>query len=490
MLIWFKNNKALSLMILAGIGFLAYYLFYALRWIMYPNSTDYGEGFVMDYAKLWANGNWSWDVNTPPYLTMVYGLGFPMLVAPFIKIFGAELWIGRGISFISALITCLLIYLIVKSLTGKKSYGLLAALLPMTQFIFRDWSIMARVDMPAVMFDVLGLYLVIKYKDSKLLYLAIIPFIIALMIKITAVAGLAAVLIYLLIYNRKKLLAFTGLLAIGIAVVIIPLMLVSGGAYLKEVILYENTINYINIANMTYILSMFLFAGVVLIVPSIIYLMNMGKKITLAGLFLIIAFIIAMVGTLRLGSAENYYFETIVAGSICATLALPTIINYFRANVKRIMVALVCLVVAFLLCYAPRVNYQIPNEQYSVSAETVQNIMADSNKPIITELSQVVFNMGRDLYIEPFVFTNMTLLGYWDETNYVNGYKNGDYDYVLLRGSLVERLDNMRNGITDVYFSNAVINAMNDNYILVWSNDMQYPYSLYLYEFVEGMEIN
>ena len=433
-----------------------------------PNSIDYGESFVMDYAKLWANGAWKWDVNVPPYLTMVYGVGYPMMLAPLVKIFGSDLWVGRTFTFIAGLITCWLLYLIVKHLTGKKTYGLLAALLPMTQFIFRDWSVMARVDMTAVMFSLLGVYLVIRWKDSKWVYLAVIPFIIAMMTKITAVAGLFAVLVYFLIHNRKKLLIFGGWLVAGLAVVITPLMIISGGTYLNHIITYENTINNFNVANFSSLLTTFLCTGFILVIGSFVYLAGKWKDYHIVGLYFLAAFGIGMAGTFRIGSADVYYLETIVAGSICTVLALPAILDYFKNNVKWFWTVVACVAVVFSLVYIPKPHYMNPNDDYTQAVEQVQLIMSDTNKPIITETADVVLGMGRDLYIEPFVFTNMARLKYWDDTNYLNGYKNGGYEYVLMRWSIEDRLEIINQGNMDISFSNEVIQFINDNYDLVW----------------------
>ena len=335
--------------------------------------------------------------------------------------------------------------------------------------------------MTAVMFDLLGVYLVIKWKDSKWVYLAVIPFIIAMMTKITAVAGLVAVLLYFLIYNRKKLLIFVGWLVAGLAVAITPLMIISGGTYFNHIILYENTINNYNVTNFMSLLTTFLCTGFMLIIGSLVYLSNKWREYPIVGLYFVLAFVIGAIGTLRIGSAEVYYLETIIAGSICTVLALPAILEYFKNNVKWFWAVVSCVVIIASLIYMPKPHYMNPNDDYTQAVKQVQLIMADTNKPIITETPDVVLGMGRDLYIEPFVFTNMARLGYWDDTNYVNGFTDRGYDYVLFRWSLADRLKIIENGDMDISFSNQVIQDINNNYTLVWQDNLEFPYSLYLY---------
>jgi len=486
MVTWIKSNRLLSIMILVCMGFFAHYTFSAVSWILYPNSVDYGEGFVMYYAKLWANGTWSWDINTPPYLTMVYGVGFPILATPFVNVFGADLWVGRTISFASALVVCALLYLIVKRLTGKRSLGLLAALLPATQPIFRDWSVLARVDMPAVMFDMIGFYLVVRLKDSKWLYLAIVPFLCAMMIKLTAIAGLVAVGIYLLIYNRKRLPVFVGLFVAGLVAIMIPLMAVSGGTYWNHVILYQNTIMNFHYGSFLHLLNKMIYPLLIMMVLAIGYLRRCWheRDFALAGIFFIVAFFIDSITTFRPGSASMYYFEAIIATCICACLGLPYVLVYYkrwRFQVQDVVIVIV--MVALFGFYCPQRNLEYPDSQYNEAVATVKSILADSQAPIITENPAIALSMGKDLYIEYFVFTNMTRLGYWDETPYIEKYKEQYFDYVVLRGALDMRVADMDDGVLDDKLTNEAIRAIAQNYTLIYESvNRYYPHSLYLYE--------
>jgi 4-amino-4-deoxy-L-arabinose transferase-like glycosyltransferase len=475
MIDWIKNNRLISALIFIGILFYSVYIYQSMSWILYPNSTDYGEGFVMNYAKLWANGTWKWDISTPPYLTMVYGVGYPVLVYPLVKLFGATLWLGRMVSFSSAIITSGLIYLIVKELTGKKIYGAVAALLPATQAVFRDWSYMARVDMPAVMFSVIGVYIAVKYRNSKWLYLAIIPFIVALMIKLSVVAGMAAVVVYLLIHNRQRLLVFAGLLLVGLLAIFIPMMIVSGGEYWKHIFVYQNTIQNINVPLFSGIFSGFITPFVGLLLLSLIYV---RRRITIVGLYFVAALVIGMLSSFRSGAAGLYYFEAIMAGSICATLALPYLWVYFKRKSHVDISGVVIAVVSLVLIILPLRFVEVPKSSYTGALTIAQNIMSDTQKPIITENPALSLKLGREIYVEPFIFTNLARLGYWNEATYINQYKEQYFDYILLRLPVDYRI-----GKIDGNFTVMAIDAINQNYTLVYKSvDDIWLYSMYLYE--------
>ncbi len=483
---WVKSNRLLFIILVVCMGFFAYYIFNALRWISYPHSIDYGEGYVMNYAKLWANGMWKWDINVSPYLTMVYGVGFSILVEPFVKLFGAQLWIGRAFSFATALVSCFLLYLIVVRMIGKKVYGAIAGLLPMTQPVFQDWSIMARVDMVAVMFDLLGLYVAIRFVKSKYIYFAIIPFLFAVMVKVTAVAGLMAVIIYLFIYNRKRTLAFVSMFGVGMIALLTPLMILSNGDYWKHLILYQNTIQNISIPQFLALFSGFIYPFVALLILAFLYVSrNYNKKqYTIVSIFLVVALAIDALTTLRPGAACLYYFEAVMAGSVCACLGLSYMMAYVkRKKLKLSVVTLACGVVALASVILPLRFASFPDGAYTKSIDTIMELVSDSQKPIITENPAIALNIGKDIYIEYFVFTNMTRLGYWNEVEYVSDYNEQYFDYVVLLTPLKYRIVESSKGIPDGHFTDNALLAMGKNYSLIYiQTDYNWQYSIFLYE--------
>ncbi len=480
-----KNNRLMSILLVVAIGFYIYYLYGAVRWIPYPNSTDYGEGFVMNYAKLWANGTWKWDINMPPYLTMVYGVGFPILATPFVNLFGSELWVGRAMSFGASLVVCLLIYLIVQRLTGKKSYGLLAALLPATQPIFRDWSVLARVDMIAVMFDLLGFYLVLRFKNSKWVYLVIIPFLIAPTVKLTAIAGLIAAMTYFIMYDRKLALKFGGLCLALLVAILAVLQAISGGEYFKHVFLYQNTIMNFNFGTFLFIFQQLIYPFMIILVFGAMYVKRcFSKSLNLPSLFFISALVIDIFTSFKSGAAGMYYFELIIATSICAVLVLPYLLESWRASANY---AIIGLLVVLFAATSPFTNMPFPDEKFNKGVATVESIMADSQKPIIAEIP----SMSKEPYIEFFVFTNLTRLGYWDESDYLDKYRSQYFDYVLLRVPIDKRMEYMADGEIDGDFTNNALLVINANYSLVYQSVGEYwPNSLYLYEANDKLKID
>ncbi len=117
----------------------------------YP--IDYGEGPLLDQTLRLADGEnlYKNDFSVPPYTISNYPPLFLLVQVPFAKIFGAAFWYGRGISFVSALITAVLIGLTLYTLTGNwlaaGTGGLLLLAFPYIQF----WSLLNRIDTLALM---------------------------------------------------------------------------------------------------------------------------------------------------------------------------------------------------------------------------------------------------------------------------------------------------------------------------------------------------
>lgn len=461
------------IILIIAIGFGLYYIVSSVLWIAYPHSIDYGEGYVMNTVRLWANGQWDWNVNEPPYLTMPYGLGYVAIATPFAKVFGSGLWLGRTIGFISGLAICVLLYLIVLRLTGNKYYALLGALAPATQPIFRDWSVMARVDVVAVALELLGLYIFIRWQRT---IMSALPFALAMMIKLSAVAGLGAVLVYLLIKDRKQMLIYGGCFVIVLLVAILPITIVTGGEYLKHSILYQQTQGLVYLPRVVYMFNQFAMPLLIFVIPAILYIKKHGFNVV--ALFFVVALLLNTFETFRPGSASMYYLEAVVATCLCGVMGLQYVLTNKLQKFESVAVfAVALLIFAF---YAPRHNADFPNKQYTQDIEKVEQIVRQSDKLVITEISSVP--NPDQLYIENFIFTNMTRKGYWDEASYIQDYEDKKFDYVLLRTPLEDKIEASAHGIKDELFTDEVMEAIDQNYQLVYQTDSdQFPYSIYLY---------
>ena len=486
---WLKQNPALVVVLISCIGYGALYITSAIKWIPYPNQIDYGEGLIVYIDKLWANGTWNWDINIPPYIPLMYGVGLPLIAMPFIKIFGVSLVIERSIMFASTIIICAGLYFIAKKATGKTIYGILGALLPLTQPIIRDWSLMARVDMLAVMFSFIGFCLAVKFRDNKWIYVSIILFVCAFFTKISAIAGVGAVLIYLLIYNRKVFIKYTSIFVGSILGIFGFLQLITKGGYYYNVILCNRTVDKIwNLPAMLTNISILMMPLAVVFIMAAVKVIKAirNKERDRIDMLIVLYFIVAMglnfSFALRPGGFLNYYLEFIIGACLCATIAFPSIINKAKEDYGKTGKAMangfmIMFLVAGFSTMCLKHAFPFPNEKYTEETKIVTRLIGDTNRPVITENSGLVVNACKDIYIEPFEFTNMAALELIDDTNYVNDYRNQYFDYIILRIPIYMRLDG------DLHFKKEIIDIIGENYTLIYEpSENFYWYGLFVYE--------
>jgi len=482
---WCKRNPVIAVILIFCVGYAIFYLTSAIKWIPYPNQIDYGEGLIMYTNGMWADGTWKWDMTIPPYLPLMYGVGMPLATMPLIKIFGSELWVGRLVMFASTCAISLVVYLIIKRITGKTIYGVIGALLPFTQPVIRDWSLMARVDMLAVLFSIIGFYITLRYKGSKWIYLSIVLFTAAILTKISAIAGLGAVLIYLLIYNRKVFTKYTTILVATLATAFGVLQYVSGGEYINHVLVYLNTVDKVWDVNtiVTYATIVLLPLIAIMIIALTYVVKNFkNKDFNLIGLYFVVALVVNPILALKPGAYINYYIELIVGACLCTAVFLPSLIADAKAIYTRYkkVTASGLLIAMLITCFCALSHehaFPFPNKQYEVDARAVTEIIQDTNRPVISENSGLVMNAGKEVYVEFFIMVQMAELGVWDDTNYVNDYKNQYFDYIILRIPTYKRAEG------DGHLSREVIGAINENYTLVYEPpENYYWYGLCVYK--------
>jgi len=487
--VWCKENPALAVVLLFCILYAVGYLKAATEWLPYPNQIDYGEGLIIYIDKLWANGTWNWDITTPPYIPLMYGIGLPLIAMPFIQIFGVHLVIERSIMFASTIIICVVLYLIVTRVTGKKVYGIIAGLLPLTQPIIRDWSLVARVDMLAVMFSITGFYIALRFRNSRWMYLSIILFACAFFTKISALAGAGAVLIYLLIYNRQMFVRYAGILAGSIAGIFGLLQLITKGGYYYNVFFCNNTIDKVwNLPSLLTNISIVIFPLAIIFVIAATKTIrtfrnkNRSDLDTMIVLYFLVAMGLDCIIALRPGGFINYYLEFIIGACLCTSIALPAIIKRAQQDYmqkRKVMASglLIMLMITGFCTISPKNAFPFPSIKYTEEAKIATQLIQDTNRPVITENSALVVNAGKDLYVEPFDFTNMAALGLIDDTNYVNDYREQYFDYIILRMPTCKRVDG------DLHFKKEIIDIIKENYTLIYEpSENFYWYGLFVYE--------
>jgi hypothetical protein len=451
----------------------------------YHNQIDYGEGMVQYVNNMWATNTWKWNINISPYSTLMYGIGMPIITMPLIKLFGDGLWVGRIPMVLSTLVILWLLYKLVRKATGKVYLGIVAALLPLSHPVIRGWSIMLRVDMLAIVFDIAGLYVAYRYRHSKWIYTSIILFVCAALTKVTILMGFGSVGLYLLFYNRKVFIKYALLSLVSFGMTFGGMQLISHGQYLAHVITLNRTTslwgwNVItsNILNVTLPMLAVLVIAILCAVKSIKL-----KRVSMMVFFFILSLVCDNILALLQGSYVNYSIELILATCICTAIYLPIIIRtashyYNRTQKINLQGATYALVIIGFLTFSLHSTFPFPNSQYMKDCAIVEQIISDTTKPVPSENAGICINTHKDIIGDFFVLTNLKELGLWDATQYDNNYVTEYYDYIIMRMPLSD----IPGG--DGFYTKAEVQTIVANYDLIYSSPPEqfYWYGLYLYE--------
>jgi hypothetical protein len=455
-----------------------------LRFATSPNQMDFGEGFSTYVAQLWAIGQFNWNPNEAPYMTLMYGTVFPTLMSPFIWLFGPDLRIGRAFSILATAIIAFLIYLIAKRYSKNKAIPFIAAGLPFTYFGFQEWIMQCRCDMTAICFEVIGLYLAIRFWKSGNKILWSVPFVLlAFFTKQIDISVGLAIGVGLLIVDRKMFLKYFGLTAGGMALIILTGSLLTGGQFWKQLFTYNITSPFFNPSGNTFqvwFLIVFPMTMGVFISIAYIYKKVKEKQINIPMIWVVVAVLTNGFALFRYAAFINYAIETVLAMGLVAAL-------YFDTQIKsRVLVGMtLCFqVLMVFIFYSANLHFiPMPDKDYQTRINNVKAIIADATFPVYTEHAGTILQAGKSPYYEPFVFTQLILHGNFNEQTLLNNLENENIQYLVMQSPFYTEIhENALPG----HVPESAKKLFRDHYTIVYStydggvyNHFWYSYTVY-----------
>jgi hypothetical protein len=264
---------------------------------LYLPSTHFVEGYNPVY--------------TPLYYYLVGGL---------VKVGSEPLVTGKLISYISYLLTALLIFLSGSRLGRSKAVALFGVLVFLINPIYTNVAMLPQTDCLGLMFSTLGLYLVVS---GRVQY-SFIPFLLAVFTKQYFISAPVAVGIWLLLRHRDQLFQWCLLLLVWGVTVFLVLNALTGGALFSNVFLYT-----LQAGGGWYPLQHISVALLMVCVPFIasVYYLAKYKDYGLVSIYFLVSFIVMAVTIGREGSALNYTFDLVIASSILVVLLLGKILE-------------------------------------------------------------------------------------------------------------------------------------------------------------------
>lgn len=426
------NKKALVVLFAILGACLVLYLVKIVQNINQPQ-IEYSEGLMVYLSRLFGSGQWSWGIaDSPPYLVSYYPPMFYIVMGQIYNWFGESLLVGRLFVLCTTVVSMVLVGLIVYYVTRSKVVAVIGALLPLTQQIVWGWSWFMKVDMPAVMLELAGIYIALKFVKSNSIYMSLPFFLLAVFTKQTALAGVIAVCLFLFLqYRRQQAFIYGGIFAGIVGIVFAIGSYLTNGAFFQQLVLYNQTIPAIRDANT--VLSYWTVAYLPMIPLAILAVSFVVKnKLHLLALFAGVALIIDSLTVMRPGAGPQYFFEAIFAIAILAGAGLYS----FLKSPRRDYLVAFGVTVLLLIFNASVVSY--PDDGYAQRYEVVKDTIADARYPILSENWGIVLEAGKEPYCDPFVFYELNQLGYWDEDKMLYDLKTSRIEYVITQYPLPE----------------------------------------------------
>jgi hypothetical protein len=453
-----------------------------VRALNYAYELDLAEGIVWQQAEMIGNGTAYGDVSQPPFIVFHYPPLFHLASLLASKLSGSDLLIsGRAISMASALGTTAVIALLVLSDRNYGAYvrwvcGLVTALLALSFEPVARWSLTCRVDMLAVFFSVLGLYLGLKcLKRERLVYVSAAFFVLAVFTKPTAISAAASIILFMLIRNRA--LARNGLIVAAVIFFCASILavLAFGTGIAVHVLTYN--INRLHLDNVWFIVQqcqLQLSCVVISIVFAAQYLKAElksgaetgtrnakrdactkfdGNLRLLASIYLLVTSV-STLAVLKSGADSNYLIEWSFAICLTVGVSLLSSVSHISASWKLwasdsrqiakpkefelrmpVLMAMV-----YLLAFQSFVTRASPLvERFADSAKVKQlealvSEIRDSDQPVASEDMVLTKRAGKQVIFEPMIIHELTAVGRWDETTLLQMVRDHKFKFFVTRG--------------------------------------------------------
>ncbi|MDD4607265.1 MAG: glycosyltransferase family 39 protein [Patescibacteria group bacterium] len=466
-----KIKYVIIFILLINFGF---FVFISIKQILYPYQLDYAEGLELYQAT-------NFDLDTTIYGKLDDPLFVPTNYPPIhifilsllVKIFGVNFLAGRTFSFIISILIVFLAYKITFILSNKKTTSLVAALLIYSSQTILVWLSLVRVDPLAVLFSLIGFYLILRYQKSNWLYLSIIFFVLAFFTKHSFISAPVAFIIYLFINKEyKKLIKFTSIFFISLLSGIVVLNLLTQNQFTLHIFKYLTSGSVMDLSMVLFRihesalidLLIYLFGGTFLFIN----LFKNKKSFYLLIIYAIISLFLTFITLVRLGSNTNYFIEIIIFLSICASLFIDDTIKFVTySNYKNIFVVIISTILIFDLICIPvnlyKNSHVFLNYLKHINLETLKRI-DQVNAPIFSENATLSLLTNKGTPIDIFMLSQLDRSNIKKLDDFNNQIVDQKLNLIILETNIFDD-SKIINGILG-RFNYSTIKLIKNNYLL------------------------
>lgn len=434
-----------SFKILFLLGLIVYFIFFvynAYASMMYPYHITYADGIGLDRIQKLSQGiNVYHELSAYPYVPCQYPLVAWLLLTGLAKVFGTSLAIGRVYSFITSILVGVLIYKIVKTQTKDKYISIVSSLIFFASpFTYLQASVFGDIMATGIIFSLIGVCLVLKYQNSKMIFFCIPFFLLAGYTKQVFIAAPIASVIYLLFKNKRLSLQIGSLYVIfGTSIFLLINYLTNGQFYFHVV--SSNQAYPFSLFTLIYHLVLTIQTHLVLFALATAFAMYLiyKRENNIFVIYLII--LIPMMITLgKAGSSPiSYMLETIAISCILFGSFFSRVIQCKKDKILPVLVGLLLILQLVTFVHAPHVidnmymRSTTPTENNkNVTQEVSLYINNASGKMLSEDMGILVIN-NKELLVDIAAITHLHREGISMQGEIVSDINNRNFSLILLR---------------------------------------------------------
>ncbi len=444
------GHPPLALLALGAL--LAFFLwqFLAKGWLFLrsPFSPDYGEGQILALIqRMQLDGTFFGDLQRYPMVLSNYPPVFMLLNVPGYELFGPTLLQPRLVSLLAALALAGLLFALLRRRTGEAWMAGAFALIFFAPWFVQTWAATARIDLPAQLLSVAGLYAFDRLWDHGGVrrYVPFLLFGLAFYTRQTTLVAAAAVLGAMLLDPMRRrdfpraLAAFAG----PVLAVLIAMTVATRGQAWLHLFPYAAAADY-DLAHMARSYGHFLLLSSPLLLLVVAGLLRQPRAL-LRGpnlpFALFWALSLAALSTIaKEGAGQNYFIEPFVATLLFAAIALGVLVEAGDVG-RRVWPAavLVAAAAAGLVDYdSKRLHQAIRAPQRARAFIELDALVKATEGPILSENLSVVVTNRRRAWVEPWGMMLLVKKGLWDPGVLVGDCQRQMFQLVVTEWRLAE----------------------------------------------------
>ncbi len=420
---------------------------------------DFGEGILLGNAERLTKFLTIYPNIKVETILGVYPPLYQLLSAGMINITGLNLASGRIISATASIITAILIYK--SASTQDKLLKIAFPALYLSSPIIMTWGPLMRVDALATMLTILGIYLFMNAPPKLRIPLAATALAASTLTKQNMLAGVAAILIFLLAKKSwKDALKFLAYYSAIFGSTTALLTVITNGQYINHIYLYhfghEYQLSRLSIYDWFFKMHLIVITAAILFT---IYYLKVDK--TTPSIYYYPLALLSSLSIGKIGAATNYYVEPV------ASIILFLAVSSRKLPKKRdvIMIAFTLLMISQFVIYSQNIAL-VPNiEENLVFSNKLKllDYLENINGKVLCEDATAAVISKKGPAVDWFILAQIFRNHLWNEHEYVEKLIRENFTHLILSFDITPT--NVPS-IEDERFTHKLLNEFQENFIL------------------------